>query len=188
MIEALKGCDNLAVTGRSSKDRMHRYYVVKGPWKEIHKVPVPGCNKAWRFSEPVRCRAPKIDYTKLSRPKHNDHLIPFYDALAMVQSECFMRLGTSRTGVTVTDDEMRLLETLHEHIRNVYEHFVPKGYAAPVAALMEPAILCLRLSRELLFYSRITRPPGRHKELVGSIDRVNDRLSVISKTEAAQPL
>jgi hypothetical protein len=182
MIEALKGSANLPVTGRPSKDRMHRYYLGNEPWKEIHKVPVPGCNQAWRFSQPVLCQVPEIDGTKVLDPRHDDYLISFYDALAMIQSECFMHRYVVSREVTVTDNEMGLLEWLHEDIRNEYEHFVPKGYAAPVVALTEPTTLCLRLSRELLFDSKTVFPSRQYKELAVTIDRMNERLRAMSRT------
>jgi hypothetical protein len=181
MIEALKGSANLEVTGRPSKSRIHRYQLGNGLWKEIHKVPVPGCDGAWRFSQPVLCHAPRINCTKLPQPTHDDYLIPFYDALAMIQSECFMHQYVMSREVAVTDDEMKLLEWLHEDIRNEYEHFVPKGYAAPIPSLAKPAMLCLRLSRELLFDSKTVFPSGHYKELAVTIDHMNDTVKAISK-------
>jgi hypothetical protein len=176
MIEALKGSANLAVTGRPSKDRVHQYHLGNEPWKEIHKVPVPGCSQAWRFSQPVVCEPPEIDYTTVPEPKRDDYLISFYDALSMIQADRFMHLYFMSREVSVNDHEMQLLEWLHEDIRNEYEHFVPKGYVAPVNALIETTILSLRLSRELLFDSKPLFPSGGYKQLASTIDSISDKL------------
>lgn len=175
MIEALKGSANLAVSGRPLKDRVHKYHLGNEPWKEIHKVPVPGCSRAWRFSEPELCEPPEIDYTTAPEPR-DDYLISFYDALSMIQAARFMRLYVTGREVTVTNDEMHLLEWLHENIRNEYEHFVPKGYVATVNELIEPTMLSLRLSRELLFDSRPVFPSDRYERLAATIDSISDKL------------
>lgn len=177
MIEALKGSANLAVTGRPSKNRMHQYKFGNEPFKKIHKVPVPDCNEAWRFSEPVVCKAPEINYTKWPESNRDDYLISFYDALAMIQSECFMHRYVMSKVVTVTDDEMKRLEWLHEDIRNEYEHFVPKGYLTPIRTLIELTILSLRLSREVLFDSKIVFPSDGHENIADTINGIIKRLT-----------
>lgn len=111
MIEALKRSANLAVTGRPSKNRARQYCLGNEPWKEIHKVPVPGCSQAWRFSEPVLCAEPEI--TQIPEFKRDDYLISFYDALAMIQSECFMHQYVRGREVAVSDDDMEQLEWLY---------------------------------------------------------------------------
>lgn len=155
MIEALKGSANLAVTGRPSrnKNRSRKYKVGDQPWKEIHKVSVPGCKQGWRFSEPVVCDPPKLEGTKNPQRFSDDHLISFYDALAMIQCECFTLRSIHRKVVPVSDHEMQILEWLHEEIRNEYEHFVPRYYAAPISDLLQPSESSLRLSTELIFKS-----------------------------------
>ncbi len=177
MIEALKGSANLAVTGRPSKDRMHQYQFSGGPFKEIHKVLVPGCKEAWRFSQPVVCEKPEIDYSNGPEPNREDYLISFYDALAMIQSECFMHQYVMSKEITVTDDEMKRLEWLHEDIRNEYEHFVPKGYSTPVRTLIELTILSLRLSREVLFDCKIVFPSDGHKNIAVTISSIIEKLN-----------
>ena len=177
MIEALKGSANLAVTGRPSQDRVHQYRLGNEPRKEIHKVPVPGCRKAWRFSQPVLCEPPEIDYTAVPEAKRDDYLISFYDALSMIQADRFMRLYFMSRVVPVTDHEMQLLEWLHEDIRNEYEHFVPKAYMAPVSPLIELTILSLRLSRELLFDSKPVIPSDAYVRLAVMIDSIIDKLT-----------
>lgn len=157
MIEALKGSANLVVTGRPRKNRSHKYKLGNKPWQEIHKVAVNDCRAAWRFSLPEICDEPQIDTNdaaEIQQPDGDDYLISLYDALAMIQSECFMHQFVHSTLVPVSNGEMKILEWLHENIRNEYEHFVPKSYMAPAADLSSAASLCLRLSSQLLFKSK----------------------------------
>jgi hypothetical protein len=157
MIEALKGSANLAVTRRPRKNRSHKYKRGNKPLQEIHKVAVNDCMVAWRFSIPEICDEPQIDTNdaaEIQQPGGDDYLISFYDALAMIQSECFMHQFVHSTLVPVSDGEMNILEWLHEYIRNEYEHFVPKSYGAPATDLSSAASLCLRLSSQLLFKSK----------------------------------
>ena len=131
MIEALKGSANLAIISRPSKPREHKYQIGDEPWKEIHKVRVTGCNVAWRFSEPAQCEPPIINYDlQPDLPNRDDYLISFYDALAMIQADCFMQQFIYSKTVQVSDIDMQRLEWLHEDIRNKPEHFVPKSYIA----------------------------------------------------------
>ncbi len=69
MIEALKGSANLAISGRQPKDRLHRYRLGEEPWKEIYKVPIQGCDQAWRFSTPILRAKPKTHTMRNSRSK-----------------------------------------------------------------------------------------------------------------------
>src|SRR5437879_6059238 len=73
MIERLKGSANLAVTGRPSKDRVHQYRLGNETWKEIHRVPVPGCTRSWRFSQPVLCEPLEINDTTVPEVKRDDY-------------------------------------------------------------------------------------------------------------------
>lgn len=151
MIEALKGSANLAITSRPSKSHEHKYQIGDEPWKEIHKLPVTGCNVAWRFSEPAQCEPLIINYElQPDLPKRDDYLISFYDALAMVQADCFMRQFIYSKKVQVSDIDMQRLEWLHEDIRNGYEHFIPKSFSAPINDLVELTDVSLRLCRDLL--------------------------------------
>lgn len=86
-----------------------------------------------------------------------DYLIGFYDALAMIQTKCFMGQFVHSAVVPVCDEDMKTLEWLHEEIRNEYEHFIPKYYTAPVQDLLVAADLCLHLAHKLLFDSENVR-------------------------------
>lgn len=155
MIEALKGSANLAITGRPPKNRSHKYKMGEKPRQEIHRVAIESCNEAWRFSEPEACEKPgiKVDSNNSRQREAEDYLIGFYDALAMIQTECFMGRFKYGNPIPVSDQDMKTLEWLHEQIRNVYEHFVPKSYSAPVQDLAAAGELCLSLSKKLLFES-----------------------------------
>lgn len=153
MIEALKGSANLAVMGRPSGNRSCKYLKGSRSWQEIHKVSVKGCSCAWRFSKPKTCEEPTGNKVGKSQHDNQDYLIGFYDALAMIQTECFMGKYVHSNSVPVSDIQMKTLEWLHERIRNEYEHFVPKFYTAPINDLLEAAELCLHLAIALLFKS-----------------------------------
>ena len=151
MIEGLRGSANLAVTGRLPKDRSFHYEQGNNSCREIHKAPILGCKMAWSFSEPAACGATHVLGERVDEPEN--WLIGFYDALAMVQSECFMGHFVSSRPIAVSTNEMKTLEWLHERIRNEYEHFVPKYYSSPVLDLVAASDLCLRLSRTIPFDS-----------------------------------
>jgi len=53
MVEALRETANIAITAKPTKDRKRWYRQGNDPWKVIQKENVEGCNKAWRYSEPV---------------------------------------------------------------------------------------------------------------------------------------
>jgi hypothetical protein len=152
MIEALRGTANLTITGRRSKDRRYKYKRNGKPWQEIYKISIEG-KKAWRFCQPIPCEEQQFGAEYLQNIKTEDYLIHFYDALAMIQTECFMnQYGHSRI-FAVSDSDMNVFEWLHEEIRNEYEHFVPKIYLSPIQALVSAAKLCISLSKDLLFES-----------------------------------
>jgi hypothetical protein len=117
---------------------------------EIRRVSIDGCRQAWRFSDPEVCDQPTLG-SRATEPE--EYLIGFYDALAMIQTECFMGQVTHSQAVPLPDSEMTTLEWLHERIRNEYEHFIPKYYSAPVADLLAATRLCLDVSHRLLFES-----------------------------------
>jgi len=155
MIEALRGSANWAVTLKQARDRSCEYQKGNNPWTEIHKVAAPSCRLAWRYSLPEPCEAPPMPTTDVEpeQVKRDEYLIGFYDAVAMIQTECFMGQLVHSRIVAVCDADMKTLEWLHEEIRNEYEHFVPKGYMAPVQDLLAAAASCLRLARMCLFES-----------------------------------
>jgi hypothetical protein len=149
MVEAVKGSANLAVTGKFPKKPVFQYQQGDEPWREIHRVDVTGRKKAWRFSVPVAIGPPNLGLGRAEEPE--DRLVGFYDVLAMIQTECFMGQFMHSKVVPVDDEEMATLEWLHESIRNEYEHFVPKHYAASVQELLAASDVCLRLAGDLLF-------------------------------------
>ncbi len=173
MIEVLKGSANIEVTGHPSKSRQHKYYISNPPWKEIHKEKLSGCYKAWRFSSPVECKPPK-DFPKLY--KGDDFLISFYDALAMIQTECFMKKSFLSKYIFIPDDEMKVIEWLHENVRNEYEHFKPKLYTALISDLGKAAIISLTLTKKLIIESGNVRSAVRYKYIEEIIDANVQRL------------
>lgn len=153
LVEALKGTANIAVTGKPKGHRKHRYQFGDGPIKEIQKESVAGCHYAWRFSNPVIVDGFFESSASETPVKSDDFLIPFYDALAMIQAECFVHQFVHSKEVVFTDEEMRLMEWLHEAIRNEYEHFLPKGYSAPVESLLLASKVAIDKALASLFHT-----------------------------------
>lgn len=154
MVETLKGSANLSITGRP-KDKMRsvKYQFGNKPWNEIHRIKVKGCKFAWRYSKPQECKKPKVNSDSINLSKNENYLISFYDLLAKIQTECYMcRLVMSKS-ISVSNQEMMLLEWLHEKVRNEYEHFIPKSYYVSIKDLIQSSILSLTLSQHLLFDS-----------------------------------
>lgn len=151
LVEALKGTANLAVTGKPRRNREHRYQFGDGPIKEIHKESIPECKYAWRFSSPVIVDSFFRNNASPTSSQSDDFLIPFYDALAMVQTECFMHQYVHSQVVQFSNEEMKLMEWFHEAIRNEYEHFVPKGYSAPIQSLLLTSKVALSKARACVF-------------------------------------
>lgn len=149
MIECLSGTANLAVVS-SSRDTACFYDLGEGE-KAIEKKKVKGCKNAWRYSVPID--APKFRKQK-EKKKNREYLIPFYQALAMVQAKAYMCHFTETEPVTVNDEELKKLEFLHDSIRNDYEHFIPKTFYATEKELINLSILALNKSEALLFESR----------------------------------
>jgi hypothetical protein len=160
MIESLTGSNWQNVTGHRAKDRSVKYQWGDKPWQEIHKeVKIEGCHEAWRFSHPVVCAQPPEDrinevfLKSVFRSLGEAWLIGFYDALAMIQTECFMHKFIYSKSIMISNEDMITFEWLHENIRNEYEHFIPKLYWAPVYDLLWAVERCLSVSKELLFES-----------------------------------
>jgi hypothetical protein len=170
LVDALRGTANIAVTGKPRGLRRHRYQQGNNPIKEIQKQSINGCSKAWRFSEPVIVdsffETRDLEESQETIPDSEDFLIPFYDALAMAQADCFMLRYVHSAKLTISDSEMKLLEWLHESVRNEYEHFIPKAYLAPVTDLLDASILaltkaahCLMESNNVLFMEEVVDQP-----------------------------
>jgi hypothetical protein len=153
MIEVIKGTANLAITGKRSKIRTCIYKRDGKTWQEVHKVPVDGCKKAWRFSQPKPCEEIEKGFKPSRDRKEKDFLMGFYDALSMIQTELFINQFVHSKITTVSDYDMKIFEWLHEEIRNKYEHFVPKIYLSPIIDLLNASELCIHLSKNLLLES-----------------------------------
>ena len=154
MVEALRGTSNRPITGRPAKNREYWYKQGKDPWMVICNEKIDGCRKAFRFSEPVPETPPCTQEGRTSKAKRDHFLVGFYDLLAMIQTPCFMHRYVHSAVVSVQDTEMKLLEWLHEEIRNDLEHFIPKNLLVCTEDCMLAAELCLRLAMDLLTKSQ----------------------------------
>jgi hypothetical protein len=178
MVEALRGTANIAITGKPTKNRKRWYRQGNDPWKVIQKENVEGCNKAWRYSEPV-LETPQHfqerEDSVISQPKN--YLISFYDLLAMIQTPCFMLRYSHSTVISVSDSQMQLLEWLHESIRNDFEHFIPKTLLASCDDCLRASEVCLRLATDILTKSNNVMPFG--------IEDLKNKLHSVSISVAA---
>lgn len=184
MIEALRGTANFDIL-KPGKGNKHsnkiKYLFGNDLCYEIKPLaPMNGCKKAWRFSEPQRCEPPLevMDNTKeqanheqeigeLFEELNSCDLISFYAALAKIQTECFMRQYMGSKWIAIDDKEMWLLEWMHEDVRNVFEHFVPKLYVVCVPTAIHGALLCIRIANELLFDSgNVIFDSGEQREFI----------------------
>lgn len=93
-------------------------------------------------------------------PPPNDYLLGFYDLLAMIQTPCFMFRYSHSAVVSVSDSQMKLLEWLHEEIRNDFEHFIPKTLLASCDDCLHASEVCLRLTTDILTKSNNVMPSG----------------------------
>lgn len=152
MVEALRGSANLSITGRPPKSRRRWYRHAGEPWYVIEKVEVPGCEKAWRYSEPQLSQPPEIPAPSKDAGglQSESFLLGFYDLLAMIQTPCFMHRFVHSRFVPVSAEEMQSLEWLHEDIRNEFEHFVPKLLLASSGECLNAAEVCAKLAKSLL--------------------------------------
>lgn len=151
MVQALRGSNNLAVTGRRPKHWKIRYELGNEPCKIIEEQRIDGCNKAWRFSAPRLSSNPLPQGGEPASDERltDQHLLGFYDFLAMVQTECRMCRYVMSKPIFIQDSEMQVLEWLHENVRNTIEHFVPQSYLIGKESLVLAIQICIRRSVEL---------------------------------------
>ncbi len=183
MVEALRGTANLSITGRpKDKKRAVCYKLGDEPWHEIHKVSVKGRKYAWRYSDPAVIREPPTLEDNHHPTRVSDYLQSFYELLAKVQTKCFMSQYFDSKPIQINDNEVALLEWLHEEIRNEFEHFIPKLYSVSTSDSIASSILCLELTFKLLFESRNVIP---HDDISGT-KQVVTRLLKQLKQKATQ--
>ncbi|MFC1475420.1 hypothetical protein ACFLQW_00275 [Candidatus Zixiibacteriota bacterium] len=182
MVEALSQSSSRMVTGRpKDKARSVKYRLGGGPWMEIHRIEVDGCQKAWRYSEPKQCDPPVEQGNDTSyTPSFDNYLIGFYDLLAMIQTTSHMGTFVGRP-VIVCDRELQSLEWLHENIRNEFEHFTPKSYYAPFSDLKDVSSICVDKGNGIIFDSgmihRSLYPAHSFDNLRTLIDDINSSLN-----------
>ena len=151
MVEVLRGTSNSIVTNRfSDKEKKMVFKVGDKPEVLIKKVNVEDCNYAWRFSTPQVISNYKFGNNSIRDIEDRDYLIGFYDLLAMIQCDYFMKYYTQATTIIINDKELKDLEWLHQEIRNKYEHFIPKAYGAPINDLLYVSQICIRICEEIL--------------------------------------
>lgn len=151
MIEALRGTSNNVVLERAGI-RLYFYKLGTKPWKKIERAENTR-GRAWRFSEPADVVVPEVGLFGKRRKQREDFLIGFYDALAMVQVECFMSHFVNAKPALISDAEMEALSFLHGQVRNIYEHFVPRSYSATKDELITASRTALKVAEFILMES-----------------------------------
>lgn len=151
MVEVLRGTSNDIVTNKfSDKEKRMLFKVGNKPEVLIQKSAVNKCKKAWRFSAPQETKTNRMNNNLARDFENSDYLIGFYDLLAMIQCDYFMKYHTQAKTIKISDEELAGLEWLHEEIRNKYEHFVPKSFGAPIYDLLTLANICISICEEIL--------------------------------------
>lgn len=176
MVEALRGTANLAIVGGRDRKRAVIYRSGNQSWQEIHRVAVPGCKKAWRFSAPAPCPPPAKPTGPTQLSALDEHLLGFYDLVAMIQTQRYMVKLCGAQCAALSDAELREIEWLHEQVRNEFEHYVPKSYTIGGAALVGASALALRIAQWLLFTSGTVHdifvPHGVERRLARLLSRI----------------
>lgn len=153
MIESLCGSNNAQVirTKGHNKNKPIPYILGSPPWKEIQRIPPRKGKVMWRYSEPKVCPEPP-DVPRVSDwPFLDGDLMGFDELLAMIQAEAFMCHYYGSKPLVLRDAEMEMIEEVHKNVRNEFEHFMPKAYLLTKRELIEASILCVSLSKILLF-------------------------------------
>ena len=173
MVQALKGGSNFPIDKRLDKEKKFICSINNSPPVMIKKEKVNDCKNAWRFAEPVVIDTNEVDENKIYRDdNYEKYLVSFYDLLAMIQCDYFMKYFSSAETIVITNDDLAYLDWLHEEIRNEYEHFIPKSYGAPINNLIYSSILCIDICKKLIvetsnIYVRQLR--GRFKNQLNNI-------------------
>lgn len=152
MVQVLKGGSNFPIDKKLGKEKM---FVISNNTMSkviIKKERIDSCKNAWKFSEPIIVDINVGDENNISRnnDEYEKYLVGFYDLLAMIQCDSFMKDFSSAETINISGEDMSILEWLHEKIRNEYEHFIPKSYGAPINSLIHSSILCLDICKKLL--------------------------------------
>lgn len=151
MVEVLRGTSNSIVTHKfSDKEKKMVFKVGNKPEALIKKTKVEGCNYAWRFSTPQVIPNFQFNSNVNRDDEDSDYLLGFYDLLAMIQCDYFMKYYTQAKTIEISDSELADIEWLHQAIRNKYEHFIPKAYGAPITDLLHVSQICIRICKEIL--------------------------------------
>lgn len=157
MIQALRGTNNLSILREPDSLKKIIYQRGNSPLMEIHKLKVPGCELAWKYSTPEPSKEseqsvePNSITTEEKETSTKRSLISFFDGLAMVQAEIFMGRYVDSKPISISKEETILLEWTHKIIEGEFEKFIPKLYSVSAQDLVLAACLCVSISKNLLF-------------------------------------
>lgn len=153
LIEALKGTANLEIIRSKNKKKNVYYFQKDNSILEIHEEKIKGCYFAWRFSKPTKIKEipQNVIQNLKSYDNTNSFLIGFYEALAMIQEKLISCRYIHSRVVNFTDEEMKIMEWLHEDIRNIYEHFVPLSYLPRISDCLYASKIAIHKANSCLF-------------------------------------
>src|ERR1035437_7063792 len=118
MVQALKDGSNFCIDKKLDRDRKFTFSINNNPPIMIKKEKVVDCLHAWRFSKPVELNKNDCDKGIRGNDNYKKFLIGFYDLLAMIQCDYFMKYFSQAETIIITDDDLEWIDWLHEEIRN----------------------------------------------------------------------
>ena len=181
MVQVLRGMNNFGLAGRKKNSS----YICEVNFEKpvlLKKDIIKGCKYAWRFKvKELEKYSFEDDELKKYDGEDNNHLVSFFELLAMVQSDYFMKYNNQAKTLILSDDEMNTLEWLHIDIRNSLEHFVPKSYGATITKLLYSSVLCLENSSLCLIGSGniyVTYKESEIEKILGpSLNKIKELLN-----------
>lgn len=164
-----------SVLSKRNKKKTRKYRSGNEPWKVITKQKIEGCQILWKYTDPVDCDKPNLEYE--NRDSGIRKLLPFDDMIAMIQTECCMGIYIHSKPIQISDDGMKSLDWMYTKVRNEFEHFTPKGYSVHKDLLIRAIIISLKVTRDLIHESGTIfpfgyRPPRKTFNCI--IERIND--------------
>lgn len=181
MVQSLKGGSNSFIDKKLNKERKFTFPINNSYQVRIKKQKVEGCTNAWRFSNPIKINPEEVGET-VSRNNDNyeKYLAGYYDLLAMIQSDHFMKNFSGAETIIITNEDLRLLDWLHREIRNEYEHFIPKSYGASINDLICTSILCINICKKLLVESSNVYLLNLRYRFKNQLEDINNRFNSLT--------
>lgn len=171
------GNPGFVMSSGKKEDEGHYCQIGSSPWLKSCRVYVDG-GPAYRIKwEPTK------DYVVDEDPRPRDPieilreqdkypLIGFWTALARVQDSTYwMARLTISNALELTDEEIKHIVWLHNHVRNGLMHFKPKSYTIYVSGIRTACTTILKAVEFLALHSHTFIWPmeGNHYEKIGKL-------------------